>query len=278
MVAIDTMVAGVHFPMATLPTDIGYKSLAVNLSDLAAMGATPLGAKVSLLTPDRDDKWQEAFHNGLNDLVEEFSLACHVESGRSEDLVVTVQVYGEVPEQQALTRHGASQGDLIMVTGTLGDAGAGLSCALGDVHLDSTEANILRSRLNRPTPRVQEGLQLRGNASAAIDVSDGLLADLGHLTRASALGACLDIDSLPLSSALCESFDSNRAIAYALSAGDDYELLFTCSANMLERVHDSIESLGTCCTNIGTIEQTPGIRSTTGSYLSQDITGWVHFR
>ena len=125
------MVAGVHFPMKTLTEDIGYKGLAVNLSDLAAMGATPLGAKISLLTPNRDDGWHRTFHDGLNILVEEFSLVCHVETEISQDLVVTVQVYGEVPEQQALTRHGASHGDLIMVTGTLGDAGAGLACALG---------------------------------------------------------------------------------------------------------------------------------------------------
>tara|TARA_B100001123_G_scaffold400624_1_gene486582 strand:+ start:329 stop:1147 length:819 start_codon:yes stop_codon:yes gene_type:complete len=272
------MVAGVHFPMKTLAGDIGYKSLAVNLSDLAAMGATPLGAKVSLLAPNRDRGWHQAFHDGLNDLVEEFSLICHVETETSQDLVVTVQVYGEVPEQQALTRHGALPGDLIMVTGTLGDAGAGLACALGKIRSEATPATSLESRLNRPTPRVQEGLRLRGHASAAIDISDGLLADLGHLANASNLGANLDIDSIPLSSALCDILGSNRALDYALSSGDDYELLFTCKATRRAHVQDAIESLGTGCTKIGTMDQTPGIRSTTGAPLTPNVTGWVHFR
>ena len=275
--AIDTLVAGVHFPWPTLPADIGHKSLAVNLSDLAAMGATPLGGKISLVTPNTDPQWREAFDSGWGALAGEFSLVSDIVSSVSGDLVVTVQVYGELPEHQAVTRSGASRGDIILVTGTLGDAGVGLACALGDITLQTSDSQYLQARLNRPTPRVYEGIALQGNASAAIDVSDGLLADLGHLATASGLGASLDISRLPFSTALRRNFDSHHRVQYALSSGDDYELLFTCPDDIVDGLRARIEALGTSCTAIGTMEKAPGIRGLGGQLDSGGAAGWEHF-
>ena len=271
------MVAGVHFPLNTLPADIGYKALAVNLSDLAAMGATPLGAKLSLAAPGPDDSWLDEFHAGFNCLAQEFSLASEAAKPVRGDLVVTVQVYGAVPAGEAITRGGASQGDTILITGTPGDAGAGLACALGQLEVPEPERGYLQGRLNRPTPRVREGVAIRGRASAAIDVSDGLIADLRHLTTASKVGACLDVSKLPLSELLLSCFDLEPSQRYALSSGDDYELLFTCASGQAKALQDLIESMGTRCTVIGFTETTPGIRLTGGEFSAVENSGWEHF-
>ena len=272
------MVAGVHFPLNTLPADIGYKALAVNLSDLAAMGATPLGARLSLTAPGPDDSWLDQFHTGFNHLAEEFSLASEAVKLVRGDLVVTVQVYGAVPAGEAITRGGASQGDTILITGTPGDAGGGLACALGQLEISEPEREYLEGRLNRPTPRVREGVAIRGRASAAIDVSDGLIADLCHLTTASQVGACLDVSKLPLSEPLRNCFDLEPSQQLALSSGDDYELLFTCASRRANALRDHIESMGTRCTVIGFTETTPGLRLTGGEFSGVENSGWEHFR
>lgn len=272
------MVAGVHFPLSTSPTDIGYKALAVNLSDLAAMGASPLGAKIALVQQNSDRQWREAFDAGFAELATAFSLSSDVVCCLSGELVVTVQVYGEVPDNGAITRAGASAGDTIMVTGTLGDAGAGLACELGQLSLAKSEHEFALSRLNRPTARVREGRLLQGIASAAIDISDGLLADLGHLANASGLGANLDVDRLPLSAALRDSVSSRQSTRYALSAGDDYELLFTCAPLDADRLRNAILALGTSCTAIGSMQTARGIRASGDELASLALDGWEHFR
>lgn len=272
------MVAGVHFPLNTRPGDIGHKSLAVNLSDLAAMGATPLGARLSLVAPDPEDVWLDEFHAGFNHLSEEFSLASEAVEPVRGDLVVTVQVYGAVPMGAAVTRDGASAGDTILITGTPGDAGAGLASALGHLTPPEPAREILENRLNRPTPRVREGVAMRGWASAAIDISDGLLADLRHLTTASGVGASLDISKLPLSASLRSAVDPEQSRRYALSSGDDYELLLTCASRDATALQSHIESLGTRCTMIGFTETELDIRLTGGEFSPHEKSGWEHFR
>jgi len=186
-------------------------------------------------------------------------------------------VYGAVPAGEAITRGGASQGDTILITGTLGDAGAGLACALGRLDVPEPERKYLERRLNRPTPRVREGVAIRRRASAAIDVSDGLIADLRHLTTASKVGACLDVSKLPLSEPLRNCFDLEPSLGYALSSGDDYELLFTCASEQTNVLQEHIESMGTRCTVIGFTESTPGIRLTGGEFSALENSGWEHF-
>ena len=271
------MVAGVHFPLSTSAFDIGYKSLAVNLSDLGAMGATPLGAKLSLVAPSPPDAWLEAFQAGFMELARNFSLSVGGSKPRFGELVVTVQVYGAVPAGKSLLRSGAAPGDTILVTGTLGDAGAGLASVLGDLTLVESDRQILEQRLNRPSPRVKEGLLLRDWASGAIDVSDGLLADLGHLATASGIGARLDASLLPLSETLRHCFDLEEATRHALLSGDDYELLFTCPAGNVDGFLAEFDTLPTPCTVIGSMEPAPGVR-VDGAELSPDsIAGWEHF-
>ena len=272
------MVAGVHFPPATPAFDIGYKILAVNLSDLAAMGATPLGTKLSLVAPDPETSWLDELEAGCRELARVYSISPELETPAAGALVVTAQVYGGVPGPQAITRRDARVDDVMLVTGTLGDAGAGLDSVLGHITLSEPGRETLEARLNRPTPRVREGLLLRGQASAGIDVSDGLLADLGHLARSSHLGARVDVSCLPLSASLRECVPIDEARRYALSSGDDYELLFTCAPDDVDDLCRDIKALGTPCTAIGTMVSTPGIELIGGSVAPAETDGWEHFR
>ncbi|MES2720569.1 MAG: thiamine-phosphate kinase [Pseudomonadota bacterium] len=238
-VTTDTLVAGRHFPHDALPFDIGWKALAVNLSDLAAMGATPAGVTLAITLPSADEAWLAAFAEGFFALADAHGVPLIGGDTTRGPLSVTVTALGSVPFQQALRRDGAQPGDLIYVSGTLGDGGLGLALAEGrlhDVHLPPLHQAHALARLHRPTPRLALGLALRGIASAAMDVSDGLVQDLGHLLKASGrlqpLGAALTLEQLPLSPAmqyLAGESDSlqRQVLDWALAAGDDYELLFT---------------------------------------------------
>jgi len=219
-VSCDTLNVGVHFPAATAPADLGWKALAVNLSDLAAMAAQPAWCLLSLSLPADDPAWLDAFLDGFLALAAQHEVALVGGDTTRGPLSIGVTVHGWVPEAQALRRDGAKVGDEIWVTGTLGDAAAGLGAAgAGDV--------FLRQRLHRPTPRVAAGLALRGLAHAAIDVSDGLLADLGHVLRASGVGAVIQREALPTSPALAAGFAEAARWPLQLAGGDDYELCFT---------------------------------------------------
>jgi thiamine-monophosphate kinase len=214
-------VAGVHFPESSTAAAIGHKALAVNLSDLAAMGATPAWATLSVTLPDCDPVWLENFSQAFFRLAERYHVQLVGGDTTRGPLSVTVQAHGFVPAGTALRRQGAQAGERIYVTGTLGDAG--LALRLGD------QADpVLQQRLDYPEPRIAAGQLLRDVASAAIDISDGLLADLGHLLAADGLGASLNIDKLPRSGAFTAA-TRQQALFYELplSAGDDYELCFT---------------------------------------------------
>ena len=262
VIAIDTLVGGVHFPVGTAPADVGFKALAVNLSDLAAMGATPLAARASLTHPDDggDDgrRWLAAFEEGMGALAQRFGIDAARPVAARGPLCVTVEALGSVPRGMALGRGGAAPGDRILVTGTLGDAGLALA-AERPAMTPRMEA-FLQIRLARPEPRVEAGIALCGLASAAIDVSDGLVADLGHILTASGCGARLMVDDLPLSRALAEKLPRERAWELALSSGDDYELCFTVAPDALAQVDDRLRDLDCGFTPIGTVTAKLGLQ------------------
>lgn len=225
VVVIDTLVEGVHFPKHFNPTDIGYRIVAVNLSDIAAMGATPLWMTLALSMPSANEEWLTAFAEGLHLAAAEHSVTLvGGDTTSAPQVVATVQISGEVPAGQALLRSGAKAGDTLYVTGTVGDAAAGLD---GLIH--GRPVKTLVNRFARPTARVEYGKKLRGVASSAIDVSDGLYGDLKKLAFASGVGAAIDLEKLPVSDALSDNYAPERVLSLALGGGDDYELLFTSS-------------------------------------------------
>ena len=223
---IDTLVEGVHFPSDMAAADLGYRAVAVNLSDIAAMGAIPRWMTLALTLWDKDEQWVEAFAAGLFEAAAEHDVALVGGDTTQGDAVVTsVHITGEVEPGQALLRSGARVGDTVFVSGTLGDAAAGLSLLEQRQYDD-----FLARRFLRPTARVELGRQLSGRASGAIDVSDGLVGDLRKMLDASGVGADIDIDRLPLSRGLRERF-GDAAADFALTGGDDYELCFTADAD-----------------------------------------------
>ena len=259
-VAVDTLVDGVHFPSDTPAFDVGYKALAVNLSDLAAMGATATEAVAVVSIPeDLDTAWLAGFRAGLESLASSIGVAVTALDAVRGALSASVEVHGRCPAGEALTRSGARAGDRIFVSGTLGDAGGGLEIALGRRPArPGASARALVARLRRPEPRLGLGVALRGVAGAAIDVSDGLCQDLGHVLAASGAGARVDASLVPLSRALLDVTGDTAARELALSAGDDYELLFTVPPERVGRL-DTLE-VAEAVTEIGVIEPEPGLR------------------
>ncbi|HKJ70148.1 MAG TPA: thiamine-phosphate kinase [Gammaproteobacteria bacterium] len=258
-VTTDTLNEGVHFPAASDPDAVGHKALAVNLSDLAAAGADPAWFTLALSLPDAASDWADGFARGLERLAAECGVALVGGDTVRGPLAVTIQAMGLVPAGQALHRRGARPGQGIYVTGTLGDAGAGLELALGRRSVsDGAVADALRARLDRPTPRLAAGQSLRGAAGAAIDLSDGLAADLGHVLAASGVGARVELERLPLSRELTAAVAEPEArLRLALEAGDDYELCFT----LAEDNEAVLEAVAAACpvTRIGTVETEPGL-------------------
>ncbi|MBD8880614.1 thiamine-phosphate kinase [Rhodanobacter sp. 7MK24] len=280
-VAIDTLVEGVHFPQGTAPADIGWKALAVNLSDLAAMGAVPAWALLALTLPQPDAAFIDGLADGFAQLAQPHRLALVGGDTTRGPLTLSVAVHGFVPPGQALTRAGARVGDAVLVTGTLGDAAAGLRCLQGPMQTDARTSmrDVLIDRLNRPMPRVAAGLALRGRASACLDVSDGLLADLGHLCDAGGVGAEIDAALLPRSPALLGLFDEVAARDFALGGGDDYELCFTVPVARVAEVQIDLARLGCGATRIGSIVAGEGVRvrDADGRWLEPGRAGWDHF-
>ena len=277
--AIDTLVAGVHFPIGTTAYDIGYKALAVNLSDIAAMGATPAWITLALTTPTQDEAWFAQFAQGLRHLAQQANVSLiGGDTTYGETLTVTVQISGFVPTGQALLRSGAQVGDTIFVTGFLGDAGLGLASVQKTVNLCAATRRYVEARLARPMPRWDTGEQIRrGIANSAIDISDGLLADLSHLLTASRVGACLQLDALPLSEPLRQAVSQPAAWQLALSAGDDYELCFTVPPARHGLLAAALQGQ-VPYTAIGKIEAEAGIRcqDARGDLFEPDKMGYEH--
>ncbi len=275
----DTLVQGRHFPDGTAPYDLGWKALAVNLSDLAAMGARPALALLALTLPgDPGEAWIEDFCAGWEVLAQPHRLAlAGGDLTRGPVLTVTVTCLGELPPGTALRRAGAAVGDGVFVSGTLGDAAAAL--ALWPRRAEPSLAPLL-ARLTRPTPRLALGRALRGLASAAIDVSDGLLADLRHLLAASGVGARIDADAVPRSALPEQLLGADAARACALAGGDDYELCFTVPAARAEALQAAAAAAATTVTRIGSVVAGPGLEvvDRDGVPVSLDRAGWDHFR
>jgi thiamine-monophosphate kinase len=273
-VSVDTLIAGVHFPLDTSARAVGHKSLAVNLSDLAAMGAEPAWATLALSVPEANTQWLSEFAQGFFDLARAHSVQLVGGDTTRGPLSITVQVMGFVTQGRALTRSGAQPGDGIFVSGNIGDAGLGLRL-LQQADTASDAAASLIQQLEYPTPRIAAGIVLRGRATSAIDVSDGLVADLGHVLAASGVGADVQIEKLPLSTAYQALASANDWQA-AVSAGDDYELCFTLPASQDVA---ALTELDCACTRIGEITAGPGLRwrDSEGRIQNVERTGFDHF-
>ena len=265
---IDTLVADVHFPKDMNPSDIGYRVVAVNLSDIAAMGARPRWMTLALSLPVADESWLSAFAEGLHHAATEYGVALvGGDTTRADQVVASVQITGEVETGRALLRSGAQMGDTVYVTGTLGDAAAGLYGLL-----NGKPVKELVYRFARPSPRVALGRALLGVATAAIDLSDGLYGDLRKLLFESGVGADIDLATLPISDALREHFGPERQQSFALGGGDDYELCFTSSAALPDSGIVPI-------TAIGSVTEQNGLRCVAnGEIVPFDDSGYRHFQ
>jgi thiamine-monophosphate kinase len=279
-VSSDLLIEGRHFLSTVEPRRLGHKALAVNLSDLAACGAQPLAFTLSLALPQVDERWLAGFAEGL------FALAdlhgCELVGGDTTrgPLAINITIFGEVPAGQALLRSGARAGDDLWVSGTLGDARLALEAFRGTLSLPRDVFAAARERLELPTPRVALGLALRGIATAAIDVSDGLLGDLGHVLRRSGVGATVDASlAEPLLAARDAALDAAQARALVLAGGDDYELAFTALASQRAAVAAAGLSAGTPVTRIGRIDAEAGLRVVDGQgqAITQVFAGFDHF-
>ena len=273
----DTLVSGVHFFPGCDPEALGHKALAVNLSDLAAMGAEPAWISLGLTLPTPDRAWLQGFSRGLGGLVRRYGLQLVGGDTTRGPLTVGVQAIGFCPPGQAMTRAGARPGDRVLVSGTLGDAGLALQAAAGTSLAPAARA-LVQARLERPSPRVELGLALRGLASAAVDISDGLAADLGHVLAASGVGARLELQRLPLSEPVRRWVKDGGDWRLPLAAGDDYEL---CLCVPPERESAALKlgrQLGCDLTPVGVIETVPGLRCILpdGGELAVP-TGYDHF-
>jgi thiamine-monophosphate kinase len=256
-VSVDMLVEGRHFVAGADPEALGHKALAVNLSDLAAMGARPRFALLAGALPEPDEAWLDAFMQGFRALAQRHDVELIGGDTASGPRNLCVTVIGELPAGAAITRAGARAGDDIYVSGTLGAAALAVAAARGDVALAEADRDRLRARLDRPEPRVGLGLGLRGAASAALDVSDGLTGDLAHILEASGCGATLELARLPADPAIAARLDGpDRALALRclLAGGDDYELCFTAPAHLRASIAALAHALDVACTRVGVID------------------------
>lgn len=278
-VTVDSLVPGVHFPDGTAPHLLGYRLMAVNLSDLAAMGASPRWATLALTLPKSDELWLEGFSRGLFELAERFGVALVGGNLARGPLNLTLQLMGTVEPAHMLTRRGGHVGDDIYVTGTLGDSAAGIMLIKERTSApQGSAAEALKERFYRPQPRVGAGVALGPLATSAIDVSDGLLADLGHICKASGCGGTIDVERVPLSAELLSLFPPQEALAHALGGGDDYELCFTAPPSRAEEIETALEAAGTPVRRIGQLVagQTVVCRRD-GEPFTPPLLGYRHF-
>jgi thiamine-monophosphate kinase len=239
-VSTDMLVSGAHFFADADPYKLGWKSLAVNISDMAAMGAQPKWATLALALPEADEGWLKAFSEGFFACARRFDIDLIGGDTTRGPLTISVQIMGEVPTGQAIKRSGAKAGDEIWVSGTLGDAALALNAMQGRYTLSPAELESCSPALHTPQPRVELGLALRGLASSAIDISDGLLADLRHILESSETGAEIRLHDLPRSQVVSDHFADEQVQKMVMAGGDDYELCFTAASAL----HDQVQALG----------------------------------
>ncbi|MCW5591795.1 MAG: thiamine-phosphate kinase [Burkholderiales bacterium] len=278
-VSTDTMVSGTHFFPDVDPETLGHKALAVNLSDMAAMGATPYWAMLALTVPAVNHEWLAKFAKGFFDLAEESGVSLIGGDTTKGPLTLTVTIMGEVPAGAALRRNGAKAGNDIWVSGNLGDAALAVAHRRGLLKLAEEDYMEAVMRLYEPTPRVALGQALRGLATSAIDISDGLLADLGHICDLSRVGATVESERLPVSAIGAKHASSSVGLSAIVAGGDDYELCFTAPPNARESIEDLADMLGVPLTRIGEIRKGKGVSlvGADGKAISVDGRGFDHF-
>ncbi|MFY8055503.1 MAG: thiamine-phosphate kinase [Limnohabitans sp.] len=293
-ISSDMLVEGRHFLSTVHPSHLGHKALAANLSDLAASGAEPLAFTLALALPRVDEAWLAGFSEGLFQLADAHN--CELIGGDTTQgpLNICITVFGEVPPGDALLRHNAQVGDDIYISGTVGDARLALEVFRGTQSLDANAFEQVRARMEQPTPRVQLGLELRAIANAAIDVSDGLLGDLGHILKRSNVGAEINTDWLQAAGSFSGSLNEhthagispwlaalpfNKRLEFAMSGGDDYELCFTAPVNQRELVHAAAWESDTPVTRIGRITETSGlvVLDPQGQPITRRFASFDHF-
>jgi thiamine-monophosphate kinase len=278
-VSSDMLLEGRHFSPQDSPAGLGHKSLAVNLSDLAAMGATPRWATLSIALPEANDAWLTAFARGFFRIADQHGIELVGGDTTRGALTLSITVIGEVPPGQALRRDGAQAGDDLWVSGTLGAAALALAYRQGRLFMEQIDAAKVLPALYLPTPRVELGIALRGIASSAIDISDGLLGDLGHILERSQVGVVVEFAALPMLPVVQTYLHENVARECVLAGGDDYELCFTAPAARRDAVQAAAESAGVAVARIGRITAEPGLAviDADGQPIPIDHTGYDHF-
>ena len=277
-ISTDMLVEGRHFFPDADPFQLGHKCLAVNLSDLAAMGARPLGFTLALALPDSRAEWLAPFSQGMLALADQHD--CELIGGDTTKgpRNICITIFGEVAPGKALRRDRAQAGDDIWISGSLGDARLALAGYRNELALDAAALESAGQRMHAPVPRVALGLALCGVAHAAIDISDGLVGDLGHVLKRSQVGATLDVDALPAGPML-EKQPQDLRRRFPLTGGDDYELCFTAAAARPPEVLDAARSAGIAATRVGSIDAAPGLRlvDANGAALQLQLSSFDHF-
>jgi thiamine-monophosphate kinase len=277
--ALDTLVEGVHFPPGSAPQSIGHRALAVNLSDLAAMGAQPAWALLALTLPQADERWLEGFARGFDALARRHGVSLVGGDTTRGPLCVSVQLLGFAARGRTLLRSGARPGDALYLSGHPGDAAGGLALEQGALTgAAAPDAQYLRRRFLYPEPRVALGAWLLGRASACIDVSDGLLGDAAKLAAASGCGLQIELEQLPLSAALRRVAGAEQALRFALTGGDDYELLFTVPAGASADMAQAAQPAAVACVRIGSACADPAVQlRRAGNVIEFSHSGFDHF-
>lgn len=255
-ITTDTLVCGTHFLPSISPADLAYKSVAVNLSDLASMGAEPAWISLALTLPEIDHHWLAEFSEHFFEIIDHYNVDLIGGDTTKGNLSLTITAHGIIPQDKGLFRHNAKVGDWIYVSGTLGDSAGGLQLLLNQqseqVNWNKDQSYLIQRHL-RPTPRVLLGLTIGSIANAAIDISDGLLADLGHILKRSDCGAVINLEELPLSQALLNCYSTQQAEQFALTGGEDYELCFTVPNDNKHKLEKALTNIGVNYTCIGQI-------------------------
>ena len=280
VVSVDTLVSGIHFFPSVSPYDLGYKSLAVNISDIAAMGASPKWAMLSLTLPEVDDLWLQGFTAGFSELANKYSIALVGGDLSTGPLSVSVQILGICDEGKSLKRNGAQSGDDIYISGYPGAAGYAFSCLSSGKDQTSSKPDYCNDRLLKPEPRVALGERLVDLATSAVDISDGLASDLGHIVNASEVGASIMLNRIPLHEEIKNIKDEKEMWETVLSFGDDYELCFTIPESNRQKISEIISDLDYPVTRIGKIDTTIEINwlLASGDKFSPGNTGYKHFQ
>ncbi|OCA56394.1 thiamine-phosphate kinase [Photorhabdus namnaonensis] len=279
-VSTDTLVSGVHFLPDISPEDLAYKSLAVNLSDLAAVGADPAWLSLALTLPEVDEYWLSSFSDSLFEQLRYYGMQLIGGDTTRGPMSLTLTIHGLVPAGRALRRAGAKNGDWIYVSGSLGDSAAGLALLQNRLQIsDPISHNWLVQRHLRPQPRILQGQALRGLATSAIDLSDGLISDLGHILKASRCGARINLDAIPYSDAMKQYVEPQQALMWALSGGEDYELCFTIPERNRGALEIALAHTGAGFSCVGQImAESEGVRYySNNKEIKLDLKGFNHF-